>query len=175
MKQQRFVLAILIYVFGTLAGCKVTQPAVTKASSVADSTLIRETERVSDAVGTIDIRRESKANALIVPDTARSSRLLCSPVSHLETEHAYSDAQIVNGVLMHTLQTKNEQVQVIIPGGRVEKTVEKRRSTKDVTSISKTDYTNILKPWQKSLMGLGVVETILIALWVGRRLHQKII
>lgn len=174
MRHKNFVLFIHILVFVILAGCKVVQPTVTQTSSVVDSIFIKDSERVSDAVGTVDIKRESKSNALVVLDTVQSSHLLCSPVSHLETEHAYSDAQIVNGVLMHTLQTKNEQVQVTIPGGRVERTVEKRRSTKDVTKISKTEYTNILKPWQKSLMWLGVIETIIVALLVGRWLHKKI-
>jgi len=151
MKKYSIFLFLCILFVTLIGGCRSTLPSATIETVTSDSTFIKETEKVSDAIGVIDIRKESKSSAVLLSDSI-PSKAINSKLSHLETEHAYSDAQIVNGILFHSINTKNESVQVIIPGGKVERTKEKANCKYTSRVVTKPVYVNHLKWWQKILM-----------------------
>lgn len=114
-----------------------------------------------DSTLKINLAKESKSNAIVIADSARKAPagLFNTPVSHLTTEHAASNAWVENGVLRHDLFTTNEEFNQRVPNAIKETSVDRFRYIRNTRTIKITVTVNVLTSAQIRWIKIGKMAT----------------
>lgn len=123
----------------------------------------------------VEIRYEK----IFVPDTIlvplppqTAERVTGDSVSHLENDYAISDARISEGLLFHTLQTKNVNIEV-----PVQKEIERHDSiiyknkVRTIT-ITKTEKKKVVPTWCYYSLASATVSVLAIAFIIYRKIRK---
>jgi hypothetical protein len=121
-----------------------------------------------DSLLKILLAKESKSNAIVIVDSVKSATagLLNSPVSHLTTEHAASNAWVENGVLRHDLFTTNEEFNHRVPNAIKEVSVDRFRYINKTRTIKILVTVNVLTSAQERWIKVGKMATGIAAMLI---------
>lgn len=90
--------------------------------------------------------------------------------SHLENDYAYSDAAIVDGLLMHSLQTKPRKILVPVTIPVHDTTYVEVKSEREVVEVERN-----FSQWEAFQMILGRILGGLLLLWMGFTAYKVIV
>lgn len=126
-------------------------------------------EKIERITETVTIYRDTTVYVYLKPDTIRQTDTVMVTVdretgltnsrrSLLETDLAWTWAQVVGGQLRHELYMNETEIQQTIANA-----VKEQSTTETITEV-KIHEVNVLKWWQKFLMWAGVVSIFFVTL-----------
>lgn len=160
-----------------IVSCKTQEKATIQTRTEKDSTRIVHSETYRDTTALASIKKEAKANVVIIPQTVG---VMNSDTSKLKTDHAISWAWVTNGKLNHTIETVNETFPILLPKAIKESKTDvyRFRDRKITLKIFITKETNYLTKLQRFFIALGYCFAgVILAgiVYLGYRLKRRFV